>query len=354
MNNQRLADLLTAQEEESRRRLTHSGPPPKPPLSFWDTMALSTAPIPVVGDALGLAADVNRYLREPQSRTPLNFGLSALGLLPFVPAVAGTLGKGGAKLGKTLDLTPEARMSRAKEQGYIGPLYHGTVHDEYERLGAEARTQADWDELFARTDLNLTGYQGEGITAFDPKRIGSNTDKGWYAQGIYTSPAPAHANHYAPRETSGATVYPLMARIKNPFIVNRRLGPTSSEGGPEMREKLLALKGWTPDEVATIGSHDELSAMLADSPITSERLTELLKANDYDGVIVNKVYPNRPELTDMNSEVIAFEPHQMRSIFANFDPNKQGSSDLLASLLLGGIGLPLMMQAAQNPEHVDY
>lgn len=50
-----------------------------------DRLATLSAPIPVVGDVAGLAADAHRYATEPESRTLGNFGLSALGALPFIP-----------------------------------------------------------------------------------------------------------------------------------------------------------------------------------------------------------------------------------------------------------------------------
>jgi len=53
-----------------------------------DKLALGTAPIPILGDVTGLAADARMFAQEPESRTPLNFGLSALGALPFVPAMS--------------------------------------------------------------------------------------------------------------------------------------------------------------------------------------------------------------------------------------------------------------------------
>lgn len=43
--------------------------------------------VPIVGDAMGLAADLNRYRTEPESRTALNFGLTGLGLLPLMPGM---------------------------------------------------------------------------------------------------------------------------------------------------------------------------------------------------------------------------------------------------------------------------
>lgn len=61
----------------------------------WDGMhpmdkaALATAPIPIVGDITGLAADARMYYEEPESRTPANFMMTAAGALPFVPSAVG-------------------------------------------------------------------------------------------------------------------------------------------------------------------------------------------------------------------------------------------------------------------------
>jgi hypothetical protein len=41
------------------------------------------------GDLLGPLSDAYMYATEPESRTPGNFALSALGALPFVPSIAG-------------------------------------------------------------------------------------------------------------------------------------------------------------------------------------------------------------------------------------------------------------------------
>lgn len=55
------------------------------PQGLLDATALATAPVPVVGDVAGLAADAKRMYDNPAERTPMNIGLSALGLLPFIP-----------------------------------------------------------------------------------------------------------------------------------------------------------------------------------------------------------------------------------------------------------------------------
>ena len=55
--------------------------------SVLDGVATALTPVPLVGDVAGLAADAYRYKTDPESRTPLNFGLSALGALPFIPSM---------------------------------------------------------------------------------------------------------------------------------------------------------------------------------------------------------------------------------------------------------------------------
>jgi len=46
--------------------------------------SLATTLLPVIPDVLGAAGDLQMYAQKPETRTPLNYGLSALGLLPFI------------------------------------------------------------------------------------------------------------------------------------------------------------------------------------------------------------------------------------------------------------------------------
>jgi hypothetical protein len=75
--------------------------------------------------------------------------------------------------------------------------------------------------------------------------------------------------------------------------------------------------------------------------VTREEYRDLLRKIGFDAV----------KVADESGHAIAvMNPTVIRSRFAAFDPAKKESNDLLASLLLGSVGLPLMMQAAQNPE----
>ena len=76
-----------------------------------DTAAISLSPVPLLGDAVGLLADANRYVTDPRSRTPENYGLSAVGLLPFVPSMAGIV---KPSVARKLGVTPSLRKVRHK------------------------------------------------------------------------------------------------------------------------------------------------------------------------------------------------------------------------------------------------
>jgi hypothetical protein len=52
---------------------------------------MGMAPVPVAADVAGLLGDIAMYQQDPSTRTPLNFGLTGLGLLPFFPALGGII-----------------------------------------------------------------------------------------------------------------------------------------------------------------------------------------------------------------------------------------------------------------------
>lgn len=57
-------------------------------MSPLDMSAIVTGMVPVLGDVTGLAADVDMYMRDPESRNIPNYLLTAAGALPFIPAAS--------------------------------------------------------------------------------------------------------------------------------------------------------------------------------------------------------------------------------------------------------------------------
>lgn len=97
--------------------------------------AIATTPVPVVGDVIGLLADADMYANEPESRNLLNYGLSALGVLPFVPNASGVVknvknvvGADEVSTKKLKDVVPEGgRLSRTNYARPISEMSYQVV-----------------------------------------------------------------------------------------------------------------------------------------------------------------------------------------------------------------------------------
>jgi hypothetical protein len=183
---------------------------------------------------------------------------------------------------KGLPMDEAARLARARRMGFDvdTPLYHGTVGD---------------------------------FDAFDPAAFGSTSNADSAGAGVWLATDPRTANHYAdiggnmyrtrtPRaeRDKGPSVLPVYARVQNPM---RHV----DEGRRRTRR---------------------YSDVIAEA-----------KEKGHDAVIFENTFDPVPNTTNM----VVFDPRNIRSRFAAFDPEEVNSSDLLASLLggvmLGGGGL---------------
>lgn len=72
----------------ARNRLAADARNPRP---WLDRAATATMAVPGLGDVLGLASDAAYMTANEEARTPANFGLAALGALPFVPGITNKL-----------------------------------------------------------------------------------------------------------------------------------------------------------------------------------------------------------------------------------------------------------------------
>ena len=117
-------------------------------ISPLDAAAMSTMFVPGVGDVTGLAADVDMYMRDPESRNLPNYLLTAAGALPFLPAASQV--RQGIK------------------------AYHGSPYDfdrfSTEQIGTGEGAQAYGQGLyFAQNEKVAEGYKGSTNYA-DKKR----------------------------------------------------------------------------------------------------------------------------------------------------------------------------------------
>jgi hypothetical protein len=107
---------------------------------------LLTAPIPVLGDAVGLLGDAAMYAAKPEERTWGNAGMTLLGALPFVPSVAGQAGK-VAKAATKWERVPasEAFSNLDKVDDY---LYHVTSEPSAKKIIERGLTPRKWKGMF--------------------------------------------------------------------------------------------------------------------------------------------------------------------------------------------------------------
>lgn len=180
------------------------------------------------------------------------------------PAYESALAKFGPE-----GMTTEARLARAKEQGFDvdTPLYHGT------------------DKDFAE---------------FKP----SYGTKAWLGEGVYLTGSPATASKYAGLK-DGTNVKPIFARLNHPYTFNLDSG---------VRGPLSMLI----DDDAMLRPH------VTDKMVRS--VTDQLKRDGYDGVKM----VSGPKGEERVMELVVFDPANIRSVNAAFDPDYAGSANLLA------------------------
>lgn len=201
----------------------------------------------------------------------------------------------------TLPTDTASRMARAKKMGFNVDAYHATVRD---------------------------------FGAFDNAKIGSHLDTGYYGTGHYTAPSPLNKrgepegpltnyisnsyNEEGPQYFLGANIMPLKLKMNNPLIIDKADIPNGV-----LTNKVEAATGFKSTFGWPLGESERAAFMAA------------VKDAGFDGVRVD--YLGKP------IEYVTPDPKNIRSRFAQFDPAKADSADLLAMT-----GNPAMLAAGQN------
>jgi hypothetical protein len=221
-----------------------------------------------------------------------------------------------AAVAKGLDMSQAGRMGRAEEMGFDTEtvLYHGT---------------------------------GSDVQAFDTGKAGSNLDQGWLGRGVYMSTSPDIAGRYASRGMNvlgNASVMPLHIRgklfeygTKNKGLRGEFFGEESLPA--DIRQAVLERAGYRYDPAVEPDPVDERNLAAA--------MAEVLQERGFAGV--------KASFSDGSAEVVIFDPSNIRSVNAAFDPEKSGSSTLLAAApfaAVSGAGLTLAGEDARNQRTV--
>jgi hypothetical protein len=162
-------------------------------MSPLDAAAIVTGGVPVVGDLTGLAADVDMYMRDPESRNIPNYLLTAAGALPFLPAASQVRQGIRAYHGSPHDFPPVRElempdgavvyqhMDDAVPEGASVIKEHPLGRFDMSKIGTGEGAQAYGRGLyFAQAEGVGKGYRdqlSEGLGTVDGESIG-----GWAAE----------------------------------------------------------------------------------------------------------------------------------------------------------------------------
>lgn len=235
-----------------------------------------------VMEPAGTAIDVADFAAGWKDRDLGRMGWAAGGAA--IPLVAGStmrkvLGK-GAKAADELPMDEASRMARAEEMGFDKDVYHGTSVP-------------------------------EEITELRPSRMGE------FGPGVYTTDTASEAAGYTGAyanigqvlEGSPARIMPLKIRLRNPLRIT---------------------------------DPDEFWKRFGKEGATDRAAQEAAIEAGYDGIIITRpqvkpgVWPPTPIQPEKIIEhQVVFDPKNIRSRFAAFDPAQAESANLVA----GGAGL---------------
>jgi GNAT superfamily N-acetyltransferase len=182
----------------------------------------------------------------------------------------------------------QANAAKPTSEGGLGLRPDNTAMERAQAMGFDVKTP-----LYHGTTKDIDRFLADRAI---------EKDSGWYGQGVYTTPDPVTASAYASWDENalGQNVIPMYARKENVFDYG--------EGQPIT----------TPEE--------------------SKQFTKMLSDLGYGSVEVPNKFAD-PKY-QKNYETVLFDPSQLRSRFAAFDPARRYESDLLGSAnpaLLGAI-----------------
>jgi len=262
-------------------------------------VALPLSAVPVVGDVTGLAADAAMYANYPEERTALNYGMTLAGMLPFVPGAAGIRASKGVAEG-ALDMSQAARMQRADELAFNPKtLYHATTSD---------------------------------VDKFERSMMGRNASLGSGQKAVWLSTSPDVSETYLP----GAFVN--RANVKDSADLGDGVGRYYSEGS-----NIMPVRARLKPESTEVF---DMGGARYDEGVVNNILKEA-KKNKSKAVVFKNF---RDEgIMGLGSgrkatSIAVFDPADIRSVNAAFDPAKRKSANIMAGAAGAAVGLSALRQ----------
>lgn len=188
--------------------------------------------------------------------------------------------------------TAQRNAALPVEQGGLGLPAGNTAMDRARAMGFDT-------DAYHGTNAN--------IAAFDHTQLGAQTGNPNAQLGTFATQDPSEASRYTKDfgKTTGGNVIPLTLNAQNKYNM-----PYTEAN--DLAMGLFTAPGNTPRE-----------RMASAMEIARARKSSLINEG-YDSALVNAGHPYE--------EIVTFDPKNIRSRFAAFDPMKRNSADLLAGL----------------------
>jgi len=212
------------------------------------------------------------------------------------------------------------RLARGESRAFATAELRGLPMDEASRMARASESGFDTD-VYHGTRFNVDAFDRRGMS----QEAGFGTHVGTPDQAEDIVRARGIEARHTGEFSVGANVMPMKTRAKN-FL------------------RLEDDKTWTPDQMASqLAWLDEPIHVKWRDPFnkTPEDVRRAIQEAGYDGI----VYTNKFERPGVDSHIV-FEPSDLRSRFAAFDPSRSQSGNILAGLAVAAPTATLSLREA--------
>lgn len=249
------------------------------------------------------------------------------------------------------DPVMNARLNEALWQNYDLPM------DYTSRMERAGTMNADMDAYHATTS---------DFVAFDPLKRGTATDSGWFGDADYFSPKPEFAEKFVagrdggsviPAKVNRGNVYDWRAmeadrggygvgNNRDASLATRRRLEAQGFNSVEVSNPMLRVKGGISDDMwtAMVNADPRIAAMGREN--VSAAFTGGMPRKSLDPYLNKEMLDLIPAQPDIE-EIAIFDPANIRSRFARFDPRLAHLKNLNATLA-GGAGVTGLL--SMSPE----
>jgi hypothetical protein len=231
---------------------------------------------------------------------------------------------GKAKPYRELAMDEASRIQRASEQGYNTDVYHGTAED---------------------------------VTAFDPAKFGASTGAHSAKQGVWTVSDETTAAGYAQYAANDAKIKALLDdaakwekkgdwdKYDEAVAAAEDLEKTNRDNDFMGGQNVMPLK-----VRGKYLEQDMGGAEFVDVERDIKTLIDKARRAGYDGVKFHNLADDVGRNARPATHVLTFDPKNIRSKNAAFDPAKKDSANLLAGAAATALGLGLAKQQLSEQE----